>query len=499
MPEDINIRQKAFAGLGWTIAAQVSKQGLQFPISVILARLLSPEEFGMMGMIIVFTDFAALFGDMGFDGAIIQRKEIEERHLSSVFWLTMLMGLVLTFIVLLAAPGIAAFYNQPALKNLSMLLSANFIIRSLCIVQKAILSRKMEFRLIALVEVLTVLLAGVTAITLAYLGYGVFSLVCQSLAASAVTATILWWTSDWRPRYVLNKGAVKEITGFSSNLLGYNIFNYWARNSDNLLIGRFIGTVGLGIYTRAYMTMLLPLSQFSWVFTKVMFPTFSRIQHDISRVKQIYLKCLGTIALITFPMMIGLAVVADNFVIAVFGEKWSMMVPALQVLSIVGALQSIVTTVGWIYMSQGKTDWMFKWGLFSGSVAFASFSTGVYIGSVEAVAYCYALANLLLLYWNFTIPGRLIGMTLSDVLKTVSGISCCTMLMAVTVWGVGFYLSSHWHHWLRLSIQVLLGSSTYFFLAHSFRLKAYQELLCLLREQLTTRFGRSTASDHLSA
>jgi PST family polysaccharide transporter len=471
-----DLRQKTIAGVGWTTLAQIGRQGLQFVISIVLARLLVPQDFGLVGMITIFTNFATLFSELGFTGALIQRPTIEERHYSSIFWLNLFMGVVLTILLMLAAPFIAAIYDEPRLTLLTMLIAMNFSIGSLNIVQRAILSRAMNFRALALIEISAVLAAGLIAVILALAGCGVWSLAWQMLAISAFMAMIMWRVANWRPRFLFEWSAVRELLGFSANLLGFNVLNYWARNADNFLVGKFIGSAALGLYARAYSIMLLPISQITTVLSRVMFPAFSKIQSDTARVKRIYLRAIAMIAVITFPMMIGLWVVAQSFVLTLYGPKWVQMISVVQILCIVGMAQSLATTVGWIYQSQGRTDWMFRWGIFAGTMGIASFVLGVYIGTIEAVAWCYAVVNALLLYWNFAIPGKLIDMTFADVVRAVVGIFGCAFGMGVVVWGLGRTLPLGWPHWTYLAIQAPVGILTYLGLISLFRIEAYREL-----------------------
>jgi PST family polysaccharide transporter len=467
-----NLRDKTLKGLVWSIIAQFTKQSLRFVISVILARLLAPKDFGLVGMIIVFTGFAGLFSELGFGAALIQRKEIEERHLSSIFWLNIVSGLILTGIVLAVAPFIATFYNEPRLKLLTMLISVNFFIGSLNTVQTAILNRSMDFRKLAIIETITMIIAGSSAITLAFMGFGVWSLAWQILISTTVGVIIMWQVSDWKPKLSFDKNAVKELIGFSSNLLGFNVFNYWVRNSDNLLIGKFIGSAGLGIYARAYGIMFMPLSQISATVGQVMFPSLSKIQKDKVRVKEIYLRAISVIALVTFPMMMGLLVVADSFVIALFGPKWIEVIPILQIMCMLGLVQSLVTTLGWIYTSQGRTDWFFWWSVGAGVLLILSILIGIWIGTIIAVAVCYALmSGVILLYPAFAIPGKLINMTFSEVVRSVSGVFGCAVLMAGGVYLLGVILPSEWPHWANLLSQVPFGIIIYIVLIHLLRQK----------------------------
>lgn len=485
------LRQQTVSGVGWASFTQISKQGIQFIISVVLARILSPEDFGLVGMVLVFTGFAALFGEMGFGAALIQREVLEERHYSSIFWLNFLLGILLTGLIAMLAPVIANFYDEPRLVPLTTIIAINFMISSLGIVQTALLNRRMNFRLIAAVEMIAVLVAGGVAIFLAWAGYGVWSLGWQLVITTTIMVIGFWTVNGWRPKLLFDWQAVKELLGFSGNLLGFNSFNYWSRNADNLLVGRFLGTGELGIYTRAYTTMLLPISQVTNVLSRVMFPALSRVQHDKVRVKRIYLRSIALIALISFPMMMGLFVLAEPFILTLYGAKWIRVVSVIQILSLVGMVQSIVASVGWIYQSQGRTDWMFKWGLLVGSMGILSFIVGIAWGTIEAVALSYAIMNILLLYWNLSIPGKLIDMSFFEVVSTLKGTFTCAGFMASIVWGFGFFLPESWPYWVNLLVQTSIGLVTYGFVTHLFKIPAYTDAKSILIEQWQEYYSRS--------
>lgn len=489
-----DLRDKTIAGLGWTLGTQVLSQGSRFLISVILARLIAPADFGLLGMVLVFTGFASLFSDFGFGQSLIQREEIEERHRSSVFWLSLAIGFLLAGLTVAAAPLIAHFYRDPRLVPVMMLIAVSFPLGSLGIVQKALLSREMKFRALGLIEVATATISGVVAIFLALRGFGVWSLVWQLILSYVVVSIGTWCVLGWRPCLTFDRKAVAELFGFSANLTGFSVVNYWFRNGDNLLVGRYFGSAPLGIYSRAYNLMLLPLSQVTWVVARVMFPALSKLQNEKTRVKNIYLRMVSIIGLITFPLMLGLLVVADHFVLALYGPAWAEMIPVLRIFCILGLMQAISSTVGLIFQSQGRTDWMFWWGSFSGGVSILGIIIGVWIGSMAAIAACLLFVAILLLIPTFSIPGRLIGMTLREVIQSVAGVSICSSVMAVSVWALGISLPSAWPHWYHLGIKIPVGMAVYVFLIHVFQLAPYQECLAMMRRRLATQLSTSNSA-----
>jgi PST family polysaccharide transporter len=476
------LKNQTINAIGWTSGGRVLKQFFQLAVSVILTRLLTPEDFGLIGMTLVFMGFAGLFDELGLGAAIIQRKEVEERHLSSTFWANACVGLLLMILLAAVSPAIASFFNEPRLRLLVMLLSLNLFIGSLNVVQNAILNRDLDFRRLVTLDISATMLASVCAVFLAYAGYGVYALVWQLILLNVFNVAFVWATSKWKPSFIFDKAAIKELWGFSSNLLGFTILNYWIRTGDNLLIGKFAGPASLGIYTRAYSLMLMPISQVTSNLSGVMFPALSRIQDDKLRIKRIYLQASSVIALITFPMMLGLFVAADVFVLTLFGAKWIDVIPVIRILCFVGLTQSIGTTVGWLYYSQGRTDLMFKWGIWAGIVTLISFAIGIFWGAI-GVATAYAVRSFLLVYFNYSIPGKLIDMSFSEVAKAVSSVLVCAVLMASGIFCLRFLIPASTPVWLSLMVQVTVGVVVYVFLIATFKIEPFRYVRDLIKER----------------
>jgi PST family polysaccharide transporter len=374
----------------------------------------------MIGMIFVFTNFAELFSELGLGAALVQRKTIEERHLSSIFWLNIGAGLFLTILTIILSPYLSIFYKVPELEPLAMLISFNFLISSFGIVQRSLLTRRMDFYSVLIISITVNTLSGVLGISLACFGFGVWSLAWQFLSSSVITTVLLWLLSPWKPKLIFNKNAIRELLPFSKNLLGFSVFNYWIRNVDNLLIGKYLDANALGIYSRAYNIMLLPFNQITRTIGQVMFSSLSKIQDDKEAVKKIYLRSIRAIALISFPLMMGLFVTADHFILTILGPQWGDVVPVLMILCYVGMVQSITITTGWLFTSQGRTDLQFRWACLSGFLVILSFIPGIIMQDIVILAACYAfMESVVLLYPTMEIPGRLVDLHFSELLHNI--------------------------------------------------------------------------------
>jgi len=308
----------------------------------------------------------------------------------------------------------------------------SFFISGLGILHQALLERSLSFKALARMEIISVTVGAILGIGLALANAGVWSLVVQSLATAVVATLLLWLLSSWRPQWVFNWEEVKPVSSFSLNLTGFNISNYFIRNADYLLIGRYLGAQGLGYYTLAYRILLFPLQNISAVVGRVMYPALSTMQDNNGRFAAAYLKIVGTIAIITFPLMAGLFVLAEPFVLAFFGEKWQPIILLIMVFAPVGMMQSIGATVGVIYQVKNKTDWMFRWSIGAGILVVMAFIIGLRWGII-GVAVAYAIASFTLFYPSFAIPFRLVEIKFVQLLKVLKLPLINSLLMFVVL------------------------------------------------------------------
>jgi PST family polysaccharide transporter len=411
--------ERAVIGTGWSMLAVVGRQALSVISMAIVARRVGPGAYGLMGMAAIVTNFLANFRDLGTATAIIQRPEVSQRFLSTVFWANFVFGLFLTGSVLAISIPTAHFFHEPALAHIMQMLSLSFWLTSSSVVHGAILTREMNFRTLSVIDFGSAVTGYAAAIGLAVAGFGVWSLVWANLVSVTTIVVLYWWSIGWRPSMEVDWAELRSISGFSLNLSGFGLVNYFSRNADNLIVGRFLGSTSLGYYQMAYTLMLFPLQNISSVIAQVTFPAFARFQDDNSRFRSAYIRSSMLIALVTFPVMAGLAVVAGPFVQSVLGSKWIPVVPVLAILAPAGLIQSIQTLIGQIYTSKGRTDWMFRWGLFAAAVLVPAFLVGVRWGII-GVASAYTLACLLLLLCpSLLIPFRLIELRLRDFVRAL--------------------------------------------------------------------------------
>ena len=472
------LRAKSISGLGWTAFSQVTRQATNVIVSLVLARLTGPGAFGLIGMVTIFTGFASLFVDMGLGSGVIQRAELKEEHVSAVFWVNLLAGCLLAGMMAVCAPLAALFYREPAITAIMRVLSLGFVLGSIGTIQSAQLTRDMRFRELATIDVAATTISGLLGVGAAIAGLGVWSLVTQTLVQAGMKTAGLWYLSPWRPRTAPRFAGIKDLARFSGNLLIFNIFNYWVRNLDNLLIGKFVGNYALGLYSRAYQLMLLPVQQITGVSGNVLFPAMASVQHDLARVRSIYLRSISAMHLVAAPIYGGLFAVSDTFVLAVLGAQWLPAVPLLKILCIVGFFQPVGSSTGWIYTALGRTDIMMKWGMVTGVLYIAGFFMGLRWGLI-GVTWSYCIAGLLAWYPGWAIAGRLVDISFTEMLLPLLPASMCAIAMAALVWVTGYLLKPLTNATLVLSVQVVCGAMVYSALVVGLRLKSWQHIRSL--------------------
>jgi O-antigen/teichoic acid export membrane protein len=426
----MTLETRTVRSIGWSATSQVAQLLMGMLISVILARLLTPSDFGLIAMVLVFSNFVAIFSGFGLTSAIVQKKEVSDEALSSTFWINVGLGALLTLALAASAPLIAGFYSQPRLAPLIVFISTSFFIASLGNVQNGLLTRRMNFKAIAITGVCATGFSGPIAIFLAFSGYGVWSLAWYTVLNASFYVLFLSIYARWLPHFLVGLQHVKGLMGFGANLTGWSFVNYFAGNMDNLLVGRFLGSAALGFYNLSYNLLVFPTSNVSGVVGRVMFPALSKIQHDKQLVREAYVKANRYIGAVTFPLMIWVLVTAPQLVRVVYGPKWIPVIPLIQIFALAGLAQSIGTNVQWIFLSQGRTDTMFKLSIVTTVIVVISFFVGLR-GGVEGVAIAYTVAIYLTAYPVFVIAFRLIDMKVRYALAPLWSVTLAALTLGI--------------------------------------------------------------------
>lgn len=317
-----SLKQATTKGLFWSSVERFSNQGVQFVFSIILARLLSPSDFGIIAMITIFFAVAQSFVDSGFSNALVRKTDRREEDLSTCFYFNIAVGLAAYIVLFLIAPFVATFYNQPILSPIIRITGLGVVLNSLCVVQQALFTIKIDFKSQAKVTLSATLISGIVGVIFAYRGYGVWALVWQGVASSIVRMGLLWLMSKWYPKTGFSKSSFDYLFGYGSKLLASGLLDTIYNNIYPIVIGKFYTPAQLGNYSRALSFAQLPSSNITSILQRVTFPVLSTIQDDMPRLQTNYRRLLKLSAFIVFPLMMGLAAVTFPLIRIVLTPKW---------------------------------------------------------------------------------------------------------------------------------------------------------------------------------
>lgn len=428
-----SFRSKTIRGFKWSFLNKILFQFINFILTIVLARLLSPEDFGLFAMITVFSNFGMLFKDFGFGHALIYNKDVSNIEFNSVFVLNLAIGIILTSVFYFSAPFIASFYEESRLENLTKVFSIIFFIQAFGLVNITELKKKVDFKSLAIIENSAHLLASIIAIMMAYYGFGVWSLIANTVLYITLRTIIILFVSDYRPKFAYDINVIKDLWRYSYNVSGNSFLTYWMRNLDNLMIGKMIGQQPLGIYNMAYKIMLLPMKNISSVVKDVLFPSFSSIGNDIDKIRTVYLKVVQTVALFTFPLLAGLACLSDLFVNIVLGDKWLEMIPILSLLSLVAIPQSIFTINGTLYLNTGRPDIPFKINMVSLPIYVFGFYFGLKYYGILGLVYAYISIYALLVIPIYYFCAKQINLQVIEFIRKLVPVATSVILMSIIV------------------------------------------------------------------
>jgi O-antigen/teichoic acid export membrane protein len=355
-----SLKHRVLSGLLWRGLERVGTQAISFVVSIVLARLLAPKDFGTITLITVFIALSQVFVSGGFGTALIQKKEIYEKDYNSVFYLSLSVAVTLYGVLFVCAPWIAGFYSEPILIWVLRLLSLGLIVGAFNSIQGAVLVREMKFKLSFKVSLISILVSGSVGIGMAYRGYGVWALVGSSLAGQAASTVALWFVVRWRPALMFSLGSVREMFRFSSKLLLSGLLDTFFNNLYNLIIGKLFNPTILGYYSRGQSIPNVVMSSVNGTISSVIFPALASCQHDKQRVKEIVRRAIKSTCFLVFPMMLGLAAVSKSLVLVLLTEKWLPCVPYLQLACITFAFWPLHVANLQAIQALGRSDIFLK-------------------------------------------------------------------------------------------------------------------------------------------
>jgi len=414
------------------MAAQGAKFFLMMGSTVILARLLTPEDYGVVAMVAVVTNFVMMFKDMGLSMATVQRDEINHGQISTLFGINVFIGLIIMLVMAALAPGVAWFYGKPELTLITLALAGTFIFGGLTIQHQALLRRQMHFGRLAVIEIAAMLNGVVAAVISAWYGAGYWALVIMQLVTAVSMAVGVWIACDWRPSLPKRGTGVRPMLAFGGHITGFGIVNYFAGNLDKILLGRFCGASVLGLYSRAYNIMMLPITRVREPLNAVAIPALSHIQNEPIRYKRYYIKLITLIAFITMPFMAFLFVCAEEVIALLLGDQWSGAVNIFKILCLAAFIQPVATTRGLVLFSLGQSKRYFTFGIINSIVIVISFILGLPWGAI-GVAVAYTIATYVLLVPMLWYCFRRSPISITDFFSAVYRPAVASLTMALAM------------------------------------------------------------------
>jgi O-antigen/teichoic acid export membrane protein len=464
-PEELRgLGNRVVGGLRWKLLSQVAGQLSRTVVGIVLAHLLTPGQFGLAAMALVFTGLTTIFTDLSLGAALVQRPRITEEDRSTVFWTSLSAGFVVTAIWVGLSPLVARFFSSAAVEPLFAATGATALLYGFASTQTALLTRDLDFRSLELREIGATLVGGVGAVALALAGAGPWAIVGQNLFVAAASAVLLWRLSSWRPRLTYSRESFRTLGSFGVKTLGARLLSYANLYADNLLVGRFLGSVSLGVYSIAYNVMFLPATRIATPLQQVLFPAFARLQHDHAALRRSWIRGMQLVGAVNAPAFLGMAVVAPDFVPVVLGQRWLPAVPVLQLLCLAGVAQSVQTLNWSVLQAVGDSGRLLRFMVFSTVLTVGAFVAGLRWG-VVGVAGLYAAARAILVVVYAWTTCRRVGLPLLDYGRGVARVASLALPMAVGAYLLRReFVAVHVSATPRLVLVVAAGAAAYLLL-----------------------------------
>ncbi len=456
-----DLKGRSVRGGAITVVSQACKFILKTGSTVVLARILTPADFGLIAMVTAVTNFALMFRDLGLSSATVQRAEINHDQVSTLFWVNAALGVSVAAVVFALAPAVAWFYDDPRLTPVTMALATTFIFGGLTVQHQAMLQRHMRFLAIGVVEIVAMAIAVAVAIIAGLFGAGYWSLVFMHIALAVATAAGKWIAFPWLPGRPKRRIGTKKMLGFGGFITANSIVNYISRHLDHVLIGKLSGSVALGYYSRAYALLLLPLTQIRGPIGSVAIPALSRLQEDSVNYRLFYSQVIYFMSFFSMPVTAFLIVMSSQVIEIVLGEQWLAASSIFAILGIFGLVYTVWTSQGWLFVTTNQTHRMFRLGLVDGLLLIGSISVSAGHGPT-AVAFAVTVCRLSLFIPSMWYASRGTPVTLRIILNAFRTPLLASLIMASAVFSLNTFLIYGFNPASQLFITFCVGIAVYF-------------------------------------
>lgn len=438
------MHSKVAKGFAWSMTAQVARQLSRFVVALVLARLLTPSEFGLAGMALVFVTLAQSITDLGLGAALVQRESLSEADKCTVFWTNVALGLALTLGGIALSGPIAAWFGEPSVQPLFAVASLGFVIMSFQTVQFSILQREMNFRATELRIIICTVAGGAAGVGAALAGVGAWALIVQQLVLASVSSALLWQFSEWRPRLIFSWTSARELGRLGMGVFTNQSLPTAVTTGQNLAIGKFLGSAALGSFTVATNLVMLPILRLIVPAQEVLYPAFARMQSEPERMGRLWLRANRMIGLFATASLLGLVAVAPDFVQVLLGSRWESVSPLLQILAPGAAVVAVTALSYKVLAAMNRPAALFHLTIFWSVVILVAFAAGIPWGT-KGVATAYTLSTVVTQTVAVTVAMRAIGMPLRafrahlvDVVKVSAYVASGALIVRLSLgaWGM---------------------------------------------------------------
>lgn len=466
------LKQKTLKGVGWSFIDNIAGSGITFLVGLALARLLTPDEFGIIGMITIFIAISNSIVDSGFSNALIRKLDASDKDYNTVFIFNLAISTLLYSALYLSAPLISQFFNEPQLINVTRVIGLVLICNALGIVQHTLLIKSVDFKTQARVSIISSVGSGIIGIGMAFFGFGVWSLVAQQLSRQLFNSLFLWLFNKWRPSLIFSGNSFRELFGFGSKLMLSGLIDTVYKNIYYLIIGKFYSAAQLGFYTRADQFKTIFSSNLTNVVQRVSFPVLSSIQNEPERLREAYRKVIRTTMLVTFACMLGMAAIARSMILILIGEKWLPAVIYLQIMCFSGMLYPLHAINLNMLKVKGRSDLFLKLEIYKKLLAVIPITLGILYG-IEYLLLGSVFNSFVSFFLNSLYSGALINYPSKQQLKDIFPVFTISLITAGIMWSFSFLL---WNNWIILALQLCVGITVAWFMYERIRLTEYLEL-----------------------
>ena len=450
-----DLKERAIRGAVAKVCAQATNFTVRVGSLVVLARLLSPKDFGIVGMVTAFTGILNLFKDFGLSAATVQRVNVTEEQIATLFWLNILVGVILGLLVMFLAPIVVDFYHEPQLFWVTVVMATAFMFNAAGVQHSALLQREMRFTALATADIVSIVVSTAVGIAMALFGLRYWALVAAATSLPLVSTICLWTASRWIPGRPHMHSGIRSLLHFGSTLTAISVVMYIAYNSEKVLLGRFWGADALGIYGRAYQLSSIPTDNLNSAVGEVAFSALSRVQHDPPSFRNYFLKGYSLVLALTIPITIAVAVFAPDLISVLLGPKWAEAAPIFRLLAPTILVFALINPIGWLMFSLGMVGRSLKASLVFAPMVIGSYALGLKYGP-KGVAFAYSAIMIVwavpLMAWG--VHGTVVS--LKDIGRTLSRPLLSGFVAAVIAIGVTFL----WAQGLSPLLRLLLGAST---------------------------------------